>query len=282
MDHPRYRWTAAMLDVPFLMGAVGATALTGPALVTLLRGLGRGESGARNLLTRMVDFGVLEVERAGRTNIYRLSGSSGDHFREVEGTAPAPVWEGWFQALLYAVPESSRTLRDRVLHTASVAGYGLLRPGILIGVGDRTGRLNLHGPDVDGESWLEIGTLTPASLAQAQRMAGRAWRLPELADAYVRARRRCEAVSADVPVGWRGLVLWRDVYACGLQAQLADPHLPRELLPASWPEPGFVAARAEMNRVVGSVVQPFLYEQLDGTDPDALTRYRPGRWNPRP
>ena len=114
MELKRYRWTSASVDVPFLLGAIGAHALTGPALVMLLGGLGRGESAARNLLTRMRDLGVLEVDTQGRTNVYRLAGSSMSRYREVEGTSETPVWTGSFAALVHQVPESQRTLRDRL------------------------------------------------------------------------------------------------------------------------------------------------------------------------
>ena len=76
----RYRWTSAAVDVPFLMGALGAQALTGPALVALLEGLGRGESAARNLLTRMRELGSLESETRGRVNVFRLARSSTDRY----------------------------------------------------------------------------------------------------------------------------------------------------------------------------------------------------------
>lgn len=281
MEHPRYRWTTAMLDVPFLMGATGARSLPGPALVLLLGGLGRGDSAARNLLTRMVEFGALEASKHGRSNVFRLAASSAERYDEVEGTAAEPVWEGSFQSILYSVPEASRTLRDRVLHTATAAGFGLLRPGVLLAVGDRAARLNLTPSDMSEDSWLEIGTLTPSSTAQARRLAWRAWRLPELAASYTEATSLCRQTIADVPQGWAGLVAWRDIYSLCLAAQLADPHLPAELLPERWPLAEFVTAQADMNRVLGGAVQPFLREQLARECPEALEGLEPNAWDER-
>lgn len=267
-----------MFDVPFVLACVGASALTGPSLVALLRGPGRGESAARNLLTRMVDMGALETAREGRTNLYRLGEGSADRFRELQGTGEPPSWEGSFQCLVYTVPESHRTLRDRVMHTAATSGYGLLRPGCFIGVGEKSRRLNLDPADFGGESWLEISTLTPSSLTQAKRMAARAWSLPELAASYAYATTRCEESLAHASGGWDGLRLWKDVYGVCFGAQMADPHLPDELLPAGWPAPTFLVAMGQMNAALGAAVQPFLREVAAAADPDGLNEFDSSAW----
>ena len=278
MELKRYRWTSASVDVPFLLGAVGAHTLTGPALVMLLGGLGRGESAARNLLTRMRDLGALEVESRGRTNVYRLADSSMSRYREVEGTSGPPEWTGSFAALVHQVPESQRTLRDRLLHQANNAGYGQLRAGVLIATSDRWDRLRMDESEFSGEAWIHRTTLTPRSLDQAVAISRTAWNLLELERAYARALARCADVPAIVNPSWALLVLWRELYDVFLTAQLQDPHLPEALLPADWPAVRFAAAQAEVNARIGNALQPWLRERADAADPIGANAYYASPW----
>lgn len=278
MELKRYRWTAASVDVPFLLGAIGANALTGPALVLLLGGLGRGESAARNLLTRMRDLGALEVESRGRMNVYRLADSSMSRYREVEGTSGLPEWTGSFATLVHQVPESQRTLRDRLLHQANNAGYGQLRAGVLIATSDRWDRLRMDESEFSGEAWIHRTTMTPGSLEQAVAMSRTAWNLPELERAYARAFAHCTDVPATVEPTWASLVLWRELYDVFLTAQLQDPHLPEALLPADWPAGRFIAAQAAVNARIGHALQPWLRERADAVDLMGANDYYASPW----
>ena len=278
MELKRYRWTSAAVDVPFLLGAIGAHALTGPALVVLLGGLGRGESAARNLLTRMRELGALEVDTHGRTNVYRLADSSMSRYREVEGTSELPVWTGSFQALVHQVPESQRTLRDRLLHQAHSAGYGQLRAGLLIATSDRWDRLRMAESEFAGDAWIHRTTLTPRSLDQAVEMSRTAWNLPELERAYTSALKRCAGVPAVIEPSWALLVLWRELYDVFFTAQLQDPHLPEVLLPTDWPADRFSAAQAEVNARIGNALQPWLRERADAADPIGANSYYASPW----
>lgn len=278
MELKRYRWTSASVDVPFLLGAIGASSLSGPALVRMLGGLGRGESAARNLLTRMRDLGALEVESRGRTNVYRLADSSMSRYREVEGTSEAAVWTGSFAALVHQVPESQRTLRDRLVHQAHSAGYGQLRAGVLIATSDRWERLRMDESEFAGEAWIHRVTMTPRTLSQAVAMARTAWNLPELERAYARALARCADVPAVVVPTWALLVLWRELYDVFLSAQLQDPHLPEALLPGDWAAARFTAAQAEVNARIGNALQPWLREQADAADPVGANVYYASPW----
>ena len=271
-----------MLDVPFLLGAIGAHALTGPSLIALLNGLGRQEAAARNLLTRMRDQGALEAEQRGRINLYRLASSSHARYEEVEGVRPEPVWDGTFDAILYHVPESARTLRDRVVHRARSSGYGLLRPGVLIAADERWSWLRLDDDEFVDPAWLQHASITPDSIADAQLMARRAWDLDDLATAYVRGLRRRVDATRQIEPGWPALRLWREVYATCFEAQLADPNLPAVLLPERWPKAAFSQAQEAMNREVFVVLQPFLREHADRSDGTGLNEYYQPHWAKRP
>lgn len=277
-DLERYRWTPAATDVPFVLGAVGASALAGPALVRLLTGLGRGESAARNLLTKMVAIGVLDARPSGRVTVYGLARSSMSRYREVEGTNDRPSWAGSFASLVYDVPEAQRSLRDRLQHEARSAGYGQLRPGVLIAADDRWPRMRIGTERFGDGAWLHRATLTPASLDEARRMARTAWNLDELARRYALATERCAAAPEHPAADWATLRLWRELYDVFFAAQLEDPHLPQELLPRDWPAARFATAQAALNRRVGTVLLPFLRAEADARDPVAGNEYYPPPW----
>lgn len=279
MELTRYRWTTSSLDVPFLLGAVGASALTGPALIALLQGLGRQESAARNLVTRMRDLGAIDSQSKGRVNLYRIAPSSLSRYREVEGTSGVPTWEGRFSAIFYQVPEQQRTLRDRLLHITHTAGYGSLRAGVLIAPNDRWERLRLTMPEFTGDSWIYRTVVTPTSARDARSMASKAWRLDEINALYRAALERCTVIPAALAPGWTSLRLWRDLYTDFLAAQLEDPHLPTELLPTGWLGEQFAAAQTAVNTRLGNVLLPFLREHASAGDPDDLNEYHAPPWS---
>jgi phenylacetic acid degradation operon negative regulatory protein len=275
----RYRWTSGATDVPFLMGAVGASALSGPALVDLLQQLGRSESAARNLLTRMSALGALDVQPQGRINIYRLARSSAARYQEVEGTSDENSWSGEFHTLIYHVPETQRVLRDRVLHVGQHAGYGILRPGVLIAVGDRWERLRLADDEFVGDAWIRCVILTPESLTEARDIARKAWDLAGLAASYRAALRACSEVPQTITPGHEALVGWRDLYGGFLEAQLRDPRLPHALLPSDWPAPRFQLAQKNVNLLIGGVFQPYLRERAARLDPSGVNVFYESPWS---
>jgi DNA-binding transcriptional regulator PaaX len=192
----RYRWTPAMTDVPFLFGAAGATTLVGPALLHLLEGIGHPARPARHLLTRMRDIGALDVERRGRMNVYQIAASSLARYQEVEGTRPAPPWTGVFDGILYNIPETQRSARDRFLHLCHSAGYGLLRAGVLIAPTDRWDRVRLASADIGVESWTIRVAIRPTNAGDARLMATRAWDLEAIATSYRSSLELVQAAAA--------------------------------------------------------------------------------------
>lgn len=267
------------MDVPFLFGALGANAVTGPVLVRMLDGLGVRESAARNLLVRMCDMGFLDVERHGRVAVYRINSESRPRYHQVEGTEEDPAWGGSFHTVVYDIPERFRRLRDRLHHTAHQAGYGQLRPGVLITVGDRWSRLRLAPTDFPAGTWCHRGRLVPRDLTEARTMTARAFDLPDLADRYETALAACERAPRPAEPSWEALVAWRALYSDFFTAQIADPNLPESLLPAGWPAGRFRAAQLAVNERIGNVVQPFLRDRAAEVDPHTLCEYYVTPWS---
>ena len=279
MTAHRFRFPAKGFDIGFVFGTLSASALPGPVLIRLLGALGTHESAARNAVTTMTARGMLISERHGRVALYRLASGSLARYRQIEGTNSETAWTGSFHGLLYDVPERHRAYRDRLRYVADAAGYGLLRPGVLISSEDRRDRLGgVVEEQPRGCRFYSIGVQT-ADLAQARRMAEDTWDLKALAGQYRRAEEQVVRIEATAPSSWQdGLVRWHGLYTQLLTFQLADPALPRELLPERWPRATLVQAMEQLNRHWAPRLQQWIRDEATAWDPDGLADYYTPPW----
>jgi DNA-binding transcriptional regulator PaaX len=247
-------------------------------LVSLLQGLGKSESNARKLIVKMRDADLLESELHGRVNVYRLAHTSIPRYQAIEGTLAQPAWGGTFHSVIYTVPESQRTLRDRLQHMTSSAGYGQLRAGVLISPDDRWSRIRIADSEFADGAWLLRAVITPANEADARAMSLTAWKLDEVAALYDRALAACATVPQKVQADWSALVFWRELYDMFYPAQYRDPFLPDALLPHGWPKDRFVAEQAAVNDRIGNVLQPFLREHANALDQAGNGEYYRSPW----
>lgn len=178
---PRYRLTRGAFDIVSVFGSLRAASLPGPVITAVLGMRGSRPSAVRNQVTRLVQRGLMHREPAGTASVYTLGESLRRGFDTLSGDAEAPAYTGRFHGLIVAVPESRRSLRDRIVYTAQFAGYRPLRPGVLIGFEDAAetlaaalagefedadGTRDAHG--ADGVLW-ERCALVPADREQARR-----------------------------------------------------------------------------------------------------------------
>lgn len=237
-------------DLPPTMGAVlfafgvarvpTGGSLPGPLLMALLADLGLSGSAARSGILRMRHEGLLTSQRAGRQARYQLAPAvysiEGRLERQLQGQRPA--WNGTFAGLLYEVPEAHRAYRDRLRRAALLAGYGILRPGLLIAPKDRSAELSgaLDGPP-PGAQVLKIRLGLSAD--DGRRVAAGVWRLDALAQRYraviAAANAMSETLAASPPVGREALVAMSNTLQPVYDAASSDPDLPAELLPPDWP-----------------------------------------------
>lgn len=283
-DQPRYRANDSNMDVGVVFGSLSATAVPGPVFTRLLQGLGRSESAARNLLTKLVHAGVLTAERVGRVSVYAFADQNVRKFRQVEGTGAAEAWDGIFRTLVYDVPEKQRGYRDRFRYLAAFNGYGALRPGVLISPRE-------HSPDLDAlvaeapeDSRVHRLSMTPESVAHARVLAAEAWDLVALGERFgavlaeIRTARRegpGDGVAEDPYPSFRR---WARLYRHVFDLERTNPDLPAELLPERWPKESYRAALSGLNAEWGPVIQPALRRVADAADPAGLTLYYPAPW----
>lgn len=283
-DQPRYRANDSNMDVGVVLGSLSAAAAPGPVFSRLLQGLGHSESGARNLLTKLVHAGALTSTRVGRVSVYAFADQNVRKYQQVEGTGSGPGWDGVFRALVYDIPEKQRGYRDRFRYLAAFNGYGVLRPGVLISPREHSPDLDALVAEAPGTARIHRVALTPDDAAQARVLAAEAWDLVALGTRYeavlaeIRAAREegvGEGVAEDPYPAFRR---WARLYRHVFELETHNPDLPAELLPERWPKEGYWAALSELNAEWGPAIQPVLRRIVDEADPAGLTVYYPPPW----
>lgn len=283
-DQPRYRANDSNMDVGVVLGSLSAAAAPGPVFSRLLQGLGHSESGARNLLTKLVHAGALTSTRTGRVSVYAFADQNVRKYQQVEGTGADQQWDGVLRTLVYDIPEKHRGFRDRFRYLAAFNGYGVLRPGVLISPRE-------HSPDLDAlvaqapeEARIHRVSLTPQDEAQARLLAAEAWDLVALGRRYaavlaeIRTAREegpGQGIAEDPYPAFRR---WARLYRHVFDLEKHNPDLPVELLPERWPRESYWAALTELNAQWGPVIQPALRRIADDADPAGLTVYYPPPW----
>lgn len=270
LDDPRALRDAASGAVIFVLNSGGARieSLPGPVVIRLLEALGFNEATARATILRMRRTGWLVSRRRGPVAEYALTAAA----RELATAVVAPVmggrpeWTGRFSGLLFTVPETDRAYRDALRRAAVQAGFGLLRPGLLVTVDERRwGRITELTEAAPASSRLLRIELV-MQLEDARSAAIEAWPLEALADAY-RAHAaamhqqaaRFGATPPDGPAAVRSM--WEAMSPISATA-IDDPCLPEVLLPDGWPAAEIRAALEAVGSAVGPGLQRYLAELL--------------------
>ena len=254
--------------VLFVLGAARVPPeppLPGPALIALLSDLGLSEGAARSAILRMRRGGWLDSHRGGRMVAYSPSDRVVAGHRRRAGTfaPPGAPWNGSFHALLVSVAESARSFRDEFRRAAHIAGYRILRSGLLIAPSDRRDELGdiLDRVPVDASvmpGWLALAP------GDARRVARDLWGLDELAARYRGLTAAAEAAAAGAGGGVAGPATFRAFAAATLpiyEAVADDPDLPAPLRPPDWPAPELGRALTGALQAFGPAVAAYLTEQ---------------------
>lgn len=137
-----------------------------------------------------------------------------------------------FPVVILSIPESRRSVRDRVLYNARFSGYRQLRPGVLIAITEAAEALRAEiSADIgaEGRAWLDFCTLTPESPEQARRWAGRAFEIAALRRTIDESEARV-AAALDDP-GGLPFPRYFDLYYAVSGQLMSAPVLPPELAP---------------------------------------------------
>lgn len=204
-------------------------------IIDVLASLGITEGAARVTLNRMVNNGLLDRERSGRTAAYGLTDKAEtilhDGGLRVDADKPFERSGDTWTLLSYSVPESKRDLRHRLRSQLLWAGFGRIRDGLWVapGIVDVGALLDtLHAENAIAFAF--VGH--PAESEASGGFVAAAWDLDALRarhDEFIRTwsfkgTPTLNAVAARTAMAADWLSLLR-----------ADPGLPSMYLPADWP-----------------------------------------------
>ncbi|MGH9065938.1 MAG: PaaX family transcriptional regulator C-terminal domain-containing protein, partial [Acidimicrobiales bacterium] len=172
-----------------------------------------------------------------------------------------PPWDGTYAGLLYEVPEAHRAFRDRLRRAAQLAGYGILRPGLLIAPTDRSAELaGVWDNPPPGAHVLRASL--GLSTGDASRVAAEVWGLDALAGRYrsavATARAAVDQAAREPHAGRQALVTLAGILQPVYDVAADDPDLPRELLPPGWPGDQIGLAVGSALRTLGPAVAAYV------------------------
>lgn len=223
-------------------GEIGARSLT-----AIMGVFGFSPPSVRAALVRMVRQGWLQRRRVGRRSFYALTPRG--RLRVEHGTRRIYAlehrpWDGRWRILTYAVPESRRSMRDRLRRELTWLGMGALASSTWITPYDLrehlAGFVEAHGlaPYVAEFAGDHLGPATD------QDLVARCWDLSSIArwhQQFVAAfRPRLGALQHRLAAGEgpteRGALIEKIQLVHEYRKALhVDPWLPDELLPGEWP-----------------------------------------------
>jgi phenylacetic acid degradation operon negative regulatory protein len=204
--------------------------------------------------------GWLLSQRQGRGVSYAPSERTlaGHRRRATTFTPEGPPWGGAFHALLVSVPETERAFRDEFRRAAHIAGYRILRAGLLVAPSDRRDEIGdlLERVPLDASvlpAWLELAP------EDARREASQLWKLDDLEKRYRRlaehARTAAAVVTSSPTTSEDGILRpFAEVTLPIYRAIADDPGLPADLLPRDWPARELGSALGEALRAFGPAV----------------------------
>lgn len=214
---------------------VGGVMIAGD-LVALARDAGIDDGAARTAITRWKKRGVLQSVKVGTAPAYALTQAGqallerGD--RHIFATRPMAKDDRWI-VISVSVPETERKRRTQLRARLAQIGTGILAPALWIAPQALRDEVEATMTDlaVYPEALLITADLPTVGGASPRQAVARWWNLPSIEQAHITFEHRRAALRADLTPFHRYVSLvdaWRPV-------PYADPGLPLELLPASWP-----------------------------------------------
>lgn len=237
----------------------------GPVVVRVAGELGLSEAATRSSILRLRRHGSLTSHRSGRRAVYAAAPpmeAIQDRARRQAEEGPPP-WDGVFSALLHDFPEPQRHRRDALRLAASLAGYGVLRPGLLVCPFDRWSELAGRFGACEAAGLILRGRLElPPD--RAREVAARIWQLDRLSREYSSLAARTErSLTRTSPTPGATAATLRRFAGLTMPLFTAighDPALPAALLPENWAAPELGPALGAAIRTLGPPAVRFVAE----------------------
>ena len=214
--------------------------ISGPWFVRALGALGRTPAAVRMEIYRMEQDGELVSRREGRTKFYRLTTAARAEvdagYRKIFGKPPGK-WNGDWTMLHFQFTADQRAQRDRLRSLLHVEGFASIGSGLFLHPRPPSDGLKAAIQSLNAPGQVTLFTNAHLEQENPREFVASTWQLDSLAKRYNAFRSRFASMSRrSKPVtGLNAFVTRFAVVFDYLDAAWADPELPPELLPASWP-----------------------------------------------
>ncbi|MBV9795561.1 MAG: PaaX family transcriptional regulator [Actinobacteria bacterium] len=209
-------------------------------LSALLSCFGVADSTTRVVMARLRREGWFDTRPVGRETVYRLTPRGWQLLDEGRSRIFDRVrepWDGQWQMVIYAVPESDRAVREELRKELAWLGFGPLASSTWISPHDRLAQVEQKFADHPTVR-LDLLRCRSAGLLQDREMVGRCWDLDILNQDYQQLLRR---YRPQLPHYRAGRIEPRQALVDRMQLiydyrkfPFRDPDLPVELLPGGW------------------------------------------------
>lgn len=215
-------------------------------LLKLLEVLGVSERGVRSTLSRMKMRGWLISTRVGRYSRYSLTERGLRIVREGEARIfeePRSEWDGFWQMVVYSIPEEKRDIRSNLRQRLSWLGFGQLAPGAWIAPNQSKSEIGLLLEDVGAQKFaVHFGYMKLYDVAE-EEIVDKCWDLVTLNKEYEKFLEKYEntyqQLKEDIETGLElnaeecfRVRFWMTLEYS--QFPRRDPNLPLRLLKPGW------------------------------------------------
>jgi phenylacetic acid degradation operon negative regulatory protein len=194
----------------------------------------------------MTRKGWLRALRNGRRGWYALSARGRKLLQEGEARIYHPprgeLWDGWWQLLAYSIPETERSVRDRLRLRLQWLGFGQLGNGLWISPHALHGEVTELAESLGVSGHMEVFRAKHLGFSTEQELVAYCWDLPAINRRYraFLARHESGLARARDHITRRRLSP-RDAFVRRFRLvhayrvfPLLDPYLPDALLPENW------------------------------------------------
>ena len=219
------------------------------SLVKLLGNLGLSEQAIRSAVSRMCRSGLLKAKRTNRKTYYSLT--SEGHSLLTEGAQrifqrKKSRWDGYWNIVIYSIPERMRQARDRLRLELGWLGYGAIGEATWISPYDRTREVKSLLQRLNVEEYVHIFSAQHQGNTDPKKIVARCWDLGKIHQNYAdflneyrpklaEHRKRLEA-GEDIEPSECFVARFHLVHEYR-KLPFFDPDLPLELLPENWLRP---------------------------------------------
>jgi phenylacetic acid degradation operon negative regulatory protein len=245
-------------------------------LVALMACFGVPEPTVRVVVGRLRREGWLAVRRDGRESVCVLTQPAWELLDEGRARIferAAGPWDGRWHMVIYSVPESARSARDRLRKRLAWLGFGPLSASVWLSPHDRVAALRAGVP-ADSGIRLDVFRAGSEGAAADREIAARAWELEALDRDYRELLARYRPRLADFRGGLparQALVVRTELMHDYRRFPFRDPDLPPELLPEGWSGRAAHEVFLEAHGLLRAQAEAYL-DEVDARSPTGMSK----------